>query len=230
MRTLKEKLHSSSGASILMALLLLLVALMVSLVILSAAISAVKAVRSDREQQQLYLTVSSAAELIRDSIAGGSAGYQTETVNHFSDPGRKNPLKAMDQEPTVKEASGKLSSIFNEANGQLHSLSDRYAKSFLLHVDGDVYSDVTAEIRMRKSDAAATQTGQLYTMTIVLTAERNGRKCQMLLTANGTQTLSSVDTSEQIWSGYSRRTIYLTTTTRKLTWDTPTITKKEDGA
>lgn len=59
-------MKNNSGATILMALLLILLATAV----LTAAVSAARHLRSDREAQQNYLTVSSAAELIRDSITG----------------------------------------------------------------------------------------------------------------------------------------------------------------
>lgn len=65
-----NKLRDRRGASLLMALLLLLLATMVSVVILTAVSSAARHLSRDREAQQNYLTVSSAAELIRDSITG----------------------------------------------------------------------------------------------------------------------------------------------------------------
>lgn len=67
-----RKLKNNSGASILMALLLLLLAALVSAVMLSAATAAARHLRDDRQAQQDYLTVSSAAELIRDSILNDS--------------------------------------------------------------------------------------------------------------------------------------------------------------
>ncbi len=63
-----KKLHSKNGATLLLALLLLLAATMVSTVILTAVSSVSKNIRDDRELQQDYLTVSSAAEFLRDSI------------------------------------------------------------------------------------------------------------------------------------------------------------------
>lgn len=63
-----KKLRSDSGATVLMALLLVLAAAVVSAVILTAATGAARRLRSDRQAQQDYLAVSSAAELIRDSI------------------------------------------------------------------------------------------------------------------------------------------------------------------
>ena len=63
-----KKVKNNSGATILMALLLILLATAVGAAVLTAAVSAARHLRSDREAQQNYLTVSSAAELIRDSI------------------------------------------------------------------------------------------------------------------------------------------------------------------
>ena len=63
-----KKLKNEQGVTILMALLLVLTAAVVSAVILSAALSAARRVNRDRAAQQNYLAVSSAAELVRDSI------------------------------------------------------------------------------------------------------------------------------------------------------------------
>lgn len=68
MKLFYRKLHSSKGATMLMALALLLVATAVSVVIVSAAVSNATTVRSTRIQEQQLLTVSSAAELMRNSI------------------------------------------------------------------------------------------------------------------------------------------------------------------
>ena len=65
-----NKLRDRRGASLLMALLLLLLATMVSVVILTAVSSAARHLSCDREAQQNYLTVSSAAELLRSGIKG----------------------------------------------------------------------------------------------------------------------------------------------------------------
>lgn len=76
-----KKLKNNSGATILMALLLILLAMAVGAAILTAAVSAAHHMKSDREAQQNYLTVSSAAELIRDSIAGDTY-ERTMTETH----------------------------------------------------------------------------------------------------------------------------------------------------
>ena len=63
MKRAKQKLHSQSGISILMALLLMLVAAMISAVILSAAVTAAERVHDDTREQQDILSVDSAARL-----------------------------------------------------------------------------------------------------------------------------------------------------------------------
>lgn len=65
-----NKLKQERGATILMAILLVLIASIIAAVILSAALSAYHTLRRDRENQQNYLAVSSAAELLRDAILG----------------------------------------------------------------------------------------------------------------------------------------------------------------
>ena len=65
-----NKLKQGRGATILMAILLVLIASIIAAVILSAALSAYHTLRRDRENQQNYLAVSSAAELLRDAILG----------------------------------------------------------------------------------------------------------------------------------------------------------------
>ena len=73
-----KKCTDRKGVTILMALLLLLVASMVSVVILTAATTAARHISNDRQSQQAYLTVSSAAELLRDDIL--SSGYEQKVT------------------------------------------------------------------------------------------------------------------------------------------------------
>lgn len=67
---MRQKLHSRRGASMLIALLFFLTAMMVGAVVLTAAsTNAGRVVRSRREQQN-YLAVASAAELVKEDITG----------------------------------------------------------------------------------------------------------------------------------------------------------------
>lgn len=82
MGAMKRKLHSRSGATLLMALLLLLVAVMVSTVIISAANTATSSLKTRRDNQQAYLTVSSAAEYLRDSLLE-QEGYSRSFIRYY---------------------------------------------------------------------------------------------------------------------------------------------------
>lgn len=67
---MKQKLHSARGASMLIALLFFLVAMMVGAVVLTAASTNAGRVARIRREQQNYLAVASAAELVKEDIAG----------------------------------------------------------------------------------------------------------------------------------------------------------------
>lgn len=68
MKRLRKKLHSERGASILLALLFFLVCMMVGASVLAAAASNAGKIRSNRTEQQKYLTLSSAIRLICDEL------------------------------------------------------------------------------------------------------------------------------------------------------------------
>lgn len=72
MERIREKWNSASGASILAALLLLLVCMMVAASVLMAAASNAGKLRSNREEHQKYLTLSSALRLVCGELEAGS--------------------------------------------------------------------------------------------------------------------------------------------------------------
>lgn len=80
MEALRKKWKSSRGASILMALLFLLVCMMVGASVLMSAVSNAGKLKSNREEQQKYLTLSSALNLVCDELNGatycGQYSYQ----------------------------------------------------------------------------------------------------------------------------------------------------------
>lgn len=64
MKTLRKKLHSQSGASILLALLFFLVSMLVAASVLVAAVSNAGKLRSNYDEQQKYMALSSALRLV----------------------------------------------------------------------------------------------------------------------------------------------------------------------
>lgn len=96
MEALRKKLNSSRGASILLALLFLLVCMMVGASVLMAAVSNAGKLRGNREEQQKYLTLSSALTLLCDELEGveyvgkyryGRVQVQVEEVTGYTDAG-----------------------------------------------------------------------------------------------------------------------------------------------
>ena len=81
MKALWKKWKSSQGASILIALLFLLVSMMVGASVLMAAASNAGKSRSNREEQQKYLTLSSALQLVCDELTAAeyTAKYEVTT-------------------------------------------------------------------------------------------------------------------------------------------------------
>lgn len=80
MRRMRRKWESQSGASILLALLFLLVCMMVSASVLMAAASNAGKIRSNYEEQQRYLALSSALRLVAGQIAEAeyTGGYTVQ--------------------------------------------------------------------------------------------------------------------------------------------------------
>lgn len=82
MKRAVEKLNSHRGASILLALVFVLACVMVGVSILSAAASNAGRTRSNHEEQQLYLSLSSALQLVADDLARTT---YTPQVSHSCD-------------------------------------------------------------------------------------------------------------------------------------------------
>lgn len=64
-KQIRGKLHSENGVSILFGLLIMMVAALVCAIIIAAALTSAKAVKNDYYEEQAYLTISSAAELVK---------------------------------------------------------------------------------------------------------------------------------------------------------------------
>lgn len=98
MTCLREKLNSQRGATILLALLLFLVCCMAAASIMAAGVSNAGKTRSSSVEQQKYLTLSSAIQLIADELEKAEyqgkydlyEWYETFTTVDNSDP--ENPV------------------------------------------------------------------------------------------------------------------------------------------
>lgn len=201
-----KKLHSQRGETMLMALLLFLVGVMVSAVILAAAISAESDAKAAREEQQAYLTVSSAAELFRDAIQSGSGGYREIVTKTYSG------TQLQGTKTEKQNASGPFSEIFNKVIPPLLKSPSTYQKSFTLSMDG--LEDVTMELSIQPKQGDNDQ----FTLTAVFYNDPEGdHPCRMTVTFTGETTKTPTD-----W--YDSGLRYEATTT-EIKWTGATITR-----
>ena len=194
-----KKCTDRKGITILMALLLLLVASMVSVVILTAATTAARHISNDRQSQQTYLTVSSAAELLRDDIL--SSGYEQKVTRRPTATGSYIERTEVTQTPQGIEAVGR---------------GIAYTDVITLTPDAASGLDaVQAEFTMTPA----------YDITVTLSLADNSQgNCLMTLTLSG-QRKQQVTTV----TGGNTETGQTTVTTTTISWDTPLIEKGVTG-
>ena len=212
MQAIRRKLNSQKGASMLMALLLMLVGIMVSAVIISAATTAVNK-RSEKEQQQAYLAVSSAAELVRDDFQSLTGRYKdvTTTVTHADGT-------TTTTNDTIK-ATCAVGDMINDIGARFIGVNttSTYAKTYTFSVDG--YEDVSAEILVSVG-TGSDESSKVYNLTATFT---NGvgseHPCRMVLTMEGKLT-------EERTSGDTGSTQVVT---RTLEWNKAKLQKEVTG-
>lgn len=220
-----KKLKNNSGATILMALLLILLAMAVGAAILTAAVSAAHHMKSDREAQQNYLTVSSAAELIRDSIAGDSyERTMTETHTAHTDA-EGHTTYAVSREAKVTAPNGImgawLSACIENGND-----NNEYAslKDFRDTIEVDLKIDEDTSLRTVKAVFSAQKDGKIQVELYLKPEEGKTDDCRMTLTMQGTLTKAD---PEYRSDGDDYSNTYKTT----VKWEPQRITKgiKEAG-
>lgn len=203
MMPIKQKLKSENGASFLLALLAFLVAAMVCVTIITAATSSVKRVHSDRESQQMQLAITSAAQLVRDTM--GETQYCITTVTTTENGNA--------QKETTKTAAGVFAQEIKDAIAyiDIHGGS-AYADGMNLSVSGTDLPVIAVSFVMT-SDIA-----EPYKLLFTLRAQETGEV--LYLTMESSSTTESK--TETIQSG-SNQTKTVTTETTTITWDNPII-------
>ena len=197
-----QRLRSERGATILMALLLVLVAVMVSALILSSAVNAVRRVKSDRDAQQDYLTVSSAAELIRDSILHQS--YVKTEVREMDKDGNETGQREDETEPTG------LMSAWLTAGARSGGCTDTISLTV---------SDNAGAAALKTVYVRFTMDGS-YNITAELSLNVAADDCRMTLAFDGEKTTTTVKGTEN-----GDGTPYTETEKTTITWTNPRIKK-----
>ncbi len=152
MERLREKLKSRRGASILLALLFLLVCMMVASSVLMAAVSNAGKLRSNREEQQKYLTLSSALRLVCGQLGearyAGRYTYGAVEVPEVTDEDGNVIQEAYTIHTYTQEEGGFLCGLNGEetANEVLLPLTPHldalFSRYFKLPPGGEVSGDV----------------------------------------------------------------------------------------
>ena len=147
MKSMIHKLQDNKGSSMILALFLMLVSLMVSNTILAAAASASRSFLTQTDRQQSYLTVSSAAQVFRDSVATGNCNYSRTviTVEGAAD----------------KEEKGAMSGPFSQEIGDaVEALLRAYAatgyeRDYLITVgsSAEEFEPMNLHLRLEKTDS-----------------------------------------------------------------------------
>ena len=227
MQATLKKIQSNSGASLVMALLLILVGVMVSAVIIAAAVSSVQAQNQSRDEQQLYLEVSSAAELVRDELEGGSCDCTSTKTQVY----KKSYYSSKWGDPTTttekKYGTGELfGSVIKEALEYAETYSgSTFSETYSINA-GD-YNKVTAEVLLNKKTE---NDGEKYNLTITFASEKDEHKCRMILTVDGViQSTTPTESTESYldWDSYSYYTKKTVVTTTTIDWQNATLQRKE---
>ena len=215
-----KKLKNNSGATILMALLLILLAMAVGAAILTAAVSAAHHMKSDREAQQNYLTVSSAAELIRDSIAGDKyERTMTETHTAVRETDGNITGENVSYSTNVTKPTGImgawLSACIENGND-----NNEYAslKDFSDTIEVDLKIDDHTSLRTVTAAFFAQEDGKIQVQLSLKPEEGKTDDCRMTLTMQGTL---KEEAPESYSSEAADSYIYKTT----VKWEPQRITK-----
>ena len=131
----------------ILALFLMLVSLMVSNTILAAAASASRSFLTQTDRQQSYLTVSSAAQVFRDSVATGNCNY-SRTIISVTGAADKKEKKAM---------SGPFSQEIGDAVEALLGAyaATGYERDYLITVgsSAEEFEPMNLHLRLEKTDS-----------------------------------------------------------------------------
>ena len=217
MNAAQKKLKSRSGATILMALLFFLVAAMVSAVIISAAATATKTVKTRRDNQQAYLTCSSAAEYLRDLLLDKEGYKVVFKHNRYSDSYGNvyiNNEKRVPSEQAARETSDpaiavdQLFAQVMSGSGTADLIQNVTPEPVELKIEVENMDPVKVNMQLEK--ASITEGDNRYCLTAVCElTDESPVKVRMELRMYCNIDISDVEISETVaTSTFNRRITY----------------------
>ncbi len=173
MKRAAEKLHSRRGASLIYALLLFLVASMVSVLILNASTTAVQRLNDDREREQEYLLLSSAARLFKKALEKSSVTITTTEKEYFNG----NPSETTVDYDNAGVMGGVLETVVKLRNAP-SAPAEGTSRSVPLAVSNTADTDfnalarnATLDFTMKTCDSAGKENYPISNATVKLGAE-----------------------------------------------------------
>lgn len=238
-RRISHKLNSTRGASLILALLFLLVCLSTGAVVLTAASANAGRQARNAAEQQAYLAVSSAMELVKEEFTGGSPitfqGTYIATDTEIYHPEVTDPeTGAVTTEahtetlPTAYSANGSLTrgSLLTAAGTDLNRLylstlsigAAPVKMNYALTVSaGAELPEVTGHLRVL---TASGKEGPQFTILVTLAVDGD-YTMTMVLSPSIAESWNTVFTEKD--EGRIKTTE--TTCTTTITWGNPQITK-----
>ena len=232
-----KRLKNNSGATILMALLLILLATAVGAAVLTAAVSAARHLRSDREAQQNYLAVSSAAELIRDSITGQTYQRTLTEIHTFKekeDGGvEENISRSVQMAPSDGKLKGVMGAWLADCIADKSDTTKDFARfqncedTITVTVDGGDGSLRPVQAKFSAKPSTIILEGKeldssdiQVELSLALEDGKTEDDCHMTLAIKGTLTKKK---NSEVWN--TTGTAYSDIFTTTVTWGSPKITK-----
>ena len=160
MNRFARKLNNKSGNSIMMALLLLLVATVVSIVIVTVALTSTMHVDDNRTSQQEYLACVSAAEMLRDGLAGSTYTYTVKSGTFKYKDKVYNWDKRVYEEEEYNESYGpKTTKDTNATNKKLNNFVTKVSEAIR---DGSSWITTSGTFKVSQTDIDANNPVEAY--------------------------------------------------------------------
>ncbi len=211
MSEMKNKLNNKKGATIVLSLLLLLVALTVGLLLLTSSVTTIKALNEQKNEQQAYLSVSSAAQIVVDALTSAENSYKGDIDIIYSD---KNHTDKVDEYSThdTDFAKGMFGDLVNKGIKWLDTDEANMPNAkmdpihFTMSVDGvSDLAPVTGTFSMKKNG----DSGE-YIITVEL-EDADKYKCNIMINGSRQPEQTSEFITQQLGQAYVTETEFVKT-------------------
>ncbi len=239
MKKLRRKLNSENGAVMVIALLFFIVCMLVSAVIVSAAGMNASRIEKRYDEQKAYLAASSAAQLLRENLAGMTFKAE-KTDKEYTCTGSHSDKDGTWQKKQACDNRVYFNTFITDSAMQIckGNTTDSYTMKYTLNEDrlSDVTTNVSVEMHTGQADK--------YDVECIIKSDTGGSSYTMSLyvKANGianesTSEFTDDEHTSSLGSNWEKREyvyykgwVYsykytITTTTLTVTWPEGTIQK-----